>query len=239
MYKFVRSGDIIELYEYRNNMTDDFQLLSAFIPHTKTQSPRFKHRNSVNRAATRIRRLIDCNVGEYGEVTKFVTFTFAEHVWDLKEANRLFSRFTQRLNYRLKTYGYERALYLSVPEFTGRGRVHYHVLYFNIPYISDIKSLFSEVWSYGFVKVIGVKHIKSLPAYLTKYLKKGITDSRLYGKKVYTTSRGLKQPEVLRFESYPQEEFDKYGILHKERDEEYSAGLFGDVHYRRYRGRLL
>ena len=76
-----------------------------------------------NRAKRMVRRLVNANIESF---SKFVTLTFAEDITELKKANYIFKKFKQRLEYQLQID----LKYLCVPEFTKKGRVHYHIIFF-------------------------------------------------------------------------------------------------------------
>lgn len=130
----------------------------------------------------------------------FVTFTFAENITDLKTANYEFTKFIQRLNYFITNDKKNYLKYLVVVEFQKRGAVHYHALFFNMPFIKGIKKKIEEIWAQGFIKYVATTRIKNLPGYLTKYMTKDLSDPRLNGKKSYFVSRGLKKPQLIYYD---------------------------------------
>lgn len=143
----------------------------------------------INRARRDLRRLINANVGMYSGFTpKFVTFTFAENVIDIVYANNEWKKFIKRLKYYLD----KDIKYVVVIEFQERGAIHYHAVFFNIPYIrSDI--LF-KLWGNGFIKINKIDDVDNVGAYVTKYMTKDNHDVRLQGKKSYFCSKGLYKP---------------------------------------------
>jgi len=190
--RLIVSGDIYELYTYARPYFYNWG------PAKKTtaegRSPADKKRDDhVLRARRQIRRLVNANTAS--EVPKFVTFTFAKNIRSLQEANPLFTRFQKEMQRR-----FGRTRYLCVPEFQKRGAVHYHVIYFDLPYIPRIKEEFSKLWSHGWVKVIAVRKIRNVGAYVSKYLQKGLGDRRSVGQKGYFCSRRMIQPEEFRAE---------------------------------------
>lgn len=133
-------------------------------------------------------------MGQYGKefTSKFVTLTFRENVKDLKTANYEFKKFMQRLNYYM--FGTKKAniKYSCVPEFQKRGAVHYHLIFYNLPYLkaNDLES----IWGNGFIKVNKIDNVDNVGAYICKYMTKENTDKRLEGNKCYFNSRGLLKP---------------------------------------------
>jgi len=84
--------------------------------------------------------------------------------------------------------------YAVVIEFQKRGAIHFHVLFFNLPFIDHDK--LSKLWRNGFIKINKIENVKNIGSYVTKYMSKDFDDSRLCGQKSYFTSRGLKKPFI-------------------------------------------
>jgi len=132
------------------------------------------------------------------EYDKFITLTFKENIKDLKQANREYKKFLQRLRYKTR----KDFKYLAVIEFQKRGAVHYHMLS-DLNYIK--KSEFAEIWGNGFVYINRIKHVDDLGAYLISYIggkksKKKDKDrdfELLKRNKSYLRSNNLKKPEWL------------------------------------------
>jgi hypothetical protein len=127
----------------------------------------------------------------------------------LKEANRYFADFRRELVRRSGI----KVKYLAVPEFQKRGAVHYHVVFFNLPFIEQHEKVFekfpelekkkifnfsmSDIWWYGDVKAILLDKAENVSAYISKYMGKSFeieNGNRTYGEKLYFTSRGLFRP---------------------------------------------
>ena len=90
--------------------------------------------------------------------------------------------------------------YSTVIEFQKRGAVHYHCVFYNVPYVPNLLHVLRNIWSHGSVDFSKVRRIKSMGSYLTKYMTKSNDDQRLNGKKSHFSSRGLKKPLVFRDE---------------------------------------
>ena len=194
-YKAVFSGTTMEVYEFGKDVHFGGQLK----PHKRRKRSRYlgiRKPFSISRARLKIRRLIACNSGQHeGFKDKFMTFTFAKNIKNLREANALWSKFIPRL----KKYVGHPLKYVAVVEFqdkTRGGVIHYHAVFFNLPYILNDK--IAEIWSHGFIKINNVRKIHSIGAYVSKYLQKGVVDARLFNEKCYFTSRGLIKPIVVR-----------------------------------------
>ena len=120
----------------------------------------------------------------------FYTITFKENMQDIPTANKEFQKFIQRLNYHVG----HKLKYLSVIEFQKRGAIHYHVVFFNLPFID--KAVIEKKWGHGFTRIETADNVNDCALYIAKYLKKNLIDKRLVGQKSYFTSKGLPRPET-------------------------------------------
>ncbi len=160
---------------------------------------------------------------------KFVTYTFREDVKKLDEANKLFKKGMDRLNYYFTGSGGGRFLeYVAVPELQmekQRYVWHYHVIFFNLPYIPvsgkivdrqiaegtlpptwDKRDTLFYLWGEGSVKVNAVKlsDIHDVAGYVCKYMGKGLNDLYEYAKEMgnlnrkrFLRSTGLIGPKMM------------------------------------------
>lgn len=192
--KCIISGDVIEFYEYERGY-----VVGSECPNPSgrgsdaTQDDKEINRMKVsNRARKTVRRLINANIGQYGVqfTTKFLTLTFADNIIDPKEANYEFKKFIKRMNYEVFNTKQGNLRYVAVIEFTKKGRVHYHLVLFNIPYVKS-KEL-EKIWSNGFIKINKINHVDNVGAYVTKYMTKD--NDKLIGNKSYFSSRNLIKP---------------------------------------------
>lgn len=231
--KAVVSGDIIEFYEYEHGYLKGSSSKGG--RHNKANSEEKKEKNRADvsyRARREVRRLVNANIGRYGDefTTKFVTLTFREHVTDLKQANYEFTKFIKRLNYNIFNTNKSHVKYLVVPEFTKIGRVHYHAIFFNIPYVKA--DLLAAIWGNGFIKINKIDNVDNVGAYVCKYMTKD--NIKIEGMKSYFTSRGLYKPveideekEVEQVASALPEDFLTYSVMF---DNEY----LGNITYKQY-----
>ena len=188
--KFIVSGDILELYEYENDIYTDYDL-SKFRDHpgrcnssiTDEDTKKMNRAKTSNRSARNVRRLVNSNIEEY---SKFVTLTLEEDIRELKDANYIFKKFKQRLEYQLKI----NLKYLCVPEFTKKGRVHFHVIFFNLPFIKN--TTLGMIWGHGFIKINKIDNCDNVGSYVAKYMTK--ENEKLIEQKSYFTSRNLEKP---------------------------------------------
>jgi len=224
--RLVVSGDTYELYSYERpyfyNRPPESRSGAAATANT---SGKGRRADNLSSARARIRRLISANETAYGERLKFVTFTFARNVKDLSEANKLWAEYARKMRER-----HGSLKYLAVVEFQKRGAIHYHVLYFNLPFIYGVKDALAKTWGHGFVKIVTVAHVRNLGAYVSKYLQKDIMDRRLVGEKAFFCSKGLVQPEEFRNEA----SIDKILAecsLSSEVVRDYTSSHFGAIKY--------
>lgn len=218
--KVIRSGHIFEVYEYEVTQWRGVQPVGAG---RRVGECLGTHRGvTVRRAKERVRRLINSNFGAHD---KFVTFTFRDNVTDVAVANALWHRFVHRLRRR-----YPSLVYLAVIEFQKRGAVHYHMLA-RLPYVP--KSLLTQLWANGFVKINDIRHVDNLGAYVTKYMVKDLQDGRLEGRRAYLSSRGLQEPvEVVG--SQAEAVLASLGHINSVLSRSYTGEYTGTVHYAQY-----
>lgn len=184
--ELVEYGKIFELYEFFK-VRITFKEVLRFDYSRKDEGKR--RISSVRRARQAVFRLVEANVREHGDYRPiFFTLTFKENIENLRKANRFFKEFIRKLNRIVPS----RIRYVIVPEFQDRGAIHYHGVFFNLPFI-DIKK-FEKLWGHGFIDIQVSRRIRSTGAYLAKYLTKEYFDERLYGEKAFFCSRGLIRP---------------------------------------------
>lgn len=129
----------------------------------------------------------------------FLTLTFKENIKDTERANREFSKFIQRFNYEITSQKKSYLKYVAVIEFQKRGSIHYHVMFFNLPFIEKIYDKLNKIWPAGYFKINKADNIRDVGFYVAKYMHKDFDDPRLKGHKCYFTSRYLKQPISISF----------------------------------------
>jgi len=224
--RLVICGDTFERYSY------EFPYFFNKPPDPRSDfygSPRLltdkRRRDNLRCARQRLRRIVSTNVSAWGQVPKFVTYTFSRNVTDLSEANRLWNLFSKRFSYEFGSQPY-----LTVVEFQKRGAVHYHTLYFGLPFTQNLKARLSGIWGHGFVHVKGIAHVHNVSHYVTKYLQKDLVDSRLNGRKAFFCSRGLKRPVELRDET-DVALAESSAIMSSKVERVYSSAHFGRIHY--------
>lgn len=156
----------------------------------------------LRRARMRIRDYVNCNAGFHFSSSGrsfrpvFLTLTFSSNIISLSVANPLFTSFVRSLSFELFA---DRSLlrYLAVPEFQSRGAVHYHIVFFNLPFIRDVRGLFGRLWVHGFFHIKAVDRVQNLGRYISKYLSKDFVGRNIRGRKCYFVSAGLLKPVVV------------------------------------------
>lgn len=128
----------------------------------------------------------------------FITLTFEKNIIDLKEANKKFKYFIDKVRRVKKDFSY-----IAIPEFQKRGAIHYHLLT-NID-IDDNTLLYSQennlkykhikYWNEGFTSIeVMTGDVKKIVGYISKYMTKDI-DNRLFGHRRFFYSQNLKMPK--------------------------------------------
>ena len=229
MRKIIKTGSIIELYEYEKTIIGKGG-------HQELKNLEQKERNYQNqniRRRNNVRRLVCANFTN--ENCKFLTLTFVENETDIKKCNLEFKNFIKRLKYQFKLNDLK---YITVIEFQKRGAVHYHVM-LNIPYIPHKK--LEKLWKNGFVFVNKIKNVDNLGAYLVKYMTKDTADKRLQGQKAYFCSRNLNKPLEMTdikysdlFESHWKMIENKIKKCTPVYESTYDTECFGSCHYTQY-----
>ncbi|WP_390527584.1 Rep protein [[Clostridium] hylemonae] len=137
-----------------------------------------------------IARIVDCN---FDDKTKFLTLTFKENIQDITITNKEFKYFIQRLNYYLYQTKVQILKYIATWEKQKRGAIHYHVIFFDFPYLP--KEKLQDLWTYGFIKInrIDVDNKENRGRYLSKYFGKDL-ELKEHKKKAFFKSQNLKLP---------------------------------------------
>ena len=190
-----------------------------------------------------IARIVDCN---FDSNTKFMTLTFKENEQDINITNLEFSKFIKRLNYDLYKQKTQLLKYLAVWEKQKRGAIHYHVIFFDLPFI-NMKNL-QNIWGHGFVKLnkIDVDSQENRGRYVSKYFSKDL-EFKEHKKKAFFKSQNLKKPIVRRINSLQPIDLPETNIIYTK---EYTRNIpdfqspdknfkNSTVHYTKYRKGLI
>jgi len=142
---------------------------------------------AVSRTRYTIYHLIRCNQQPFN---MFVTLTYEENQQDLKQAKQDYKLFIKRLNYEIG----QDTKYICIPERQKRGAVHFHCLFFGLPFrpLSDFKSL----WPHGDARFERSRQLRSIASYVSKYCTKQTFDFPK-GTRILMRSRNLVIPTVI------------------------------------------
>lgn len=236
--KLIISGKFIEHYRYERFIkTGDVNVYRGTgRAGSADEAEKTENRKKVmQRARSLLRRLINSNVAQYMDsegnpyTSKFLTMTYKENIQDIKYSNREFRKFVKRLN---RYVGFN-VKYVSVLEFQKRGAVHYHVVFFNLPYIK--KARLAEIWGHGHVKINKIETVDNVGAYVSKYMGKDLEDKRLLGKKCYFSSRGLKKPEEITDRSTVKVIMNSLsGHMQLKYEKSFNSDYTGEIYYTQY-----
>lgn len=204
--KIIETPTSIEVWEYTEkpvfytiNNTHKKDILNEDNIHEKKEEKtanvydKIKRKQKhYNKMRWEIARIIDCN---FDDNTKFMTLTFKENITDIEYTNKEFNKFIKRLNYKIYKTKKSQLKYLAVWEKQKRGAIHYHIIFFSLPYIKN-KEL-TAIWGHGFVKInkIDVDSKDNRGRYVSKYFSKDI-DIKNYKQKAFFKSQNLKLPEI-------------------------------------------
>lgn len=190
--KIIISGDFIEHYNYEKPIFYNLPPPNNKQSELNTNIQTNRKTYSIYRTKNNIHRLINTNKNNQF-IPKFITYTFAKNIKNIEYANTLWKIYIKKMRYQ-----YGKLQYITVIEFQERGAIHYHTIFFNLPYIKNIKQKIQSLWPYGHTKVKAVTHVKNLGTYLAKYLTKDTFNNNLIKNKAYFTSKNLKKPIQIR-----------------------------------------
>lgn len=197
--KLIISGRVIETYSYEKPPPRNYALgrrnysKRTYRDNASSEyaAPLARNKTSLQRSRSQIIRLINSNPG----LIKFITLTFKDAMTDLGRANYEFNKFAQRLRY----HNNGDLKYIAIPEYQARGAVHYHMLC-NLGHIDDLD--LASLWTNGFIKIKNISDMPRIGLYISKYLKEGSDDPRLFGRRSYLASRNINRPVVHKSSTY-------------------------------------
>lgn len=203
-----QNKDIIDLslekINKKNKINDMFDNLdnNDSLP-TLTDTIQLKN---ITRSKLECQRLAKANMEDW---KSFITLTFEENIIDLKEANKKFRYYIDKIQRLKKDFKY-----LCITEFQKRGAIHYHLLTnleCNSKFIpkQPIKSLYNPssrtwkeleyydlpYWIDGYSSAEPMDNdSKKVVGYISKYMTKDV-DNRLFNRHRYFYSRNLNRPK--------------------------------------------
>ena len=231
--KVIATGSVFEIYEYekmpvlpsqkkKNKKESDDKYCDIEFDNTLTD-----RQNNMHKSRNNFRRLVTAN---FDAGSKFITLTFRDDITDVKEANKEFKKYIQRMRYRYGDFKYA-----NVIQFQDKNRggvVHYHMMS-DLPYIphEDLE----KIWGHGFVGINKIDHVDNVGAYMIRYMAEDMNDTRLMGEKSYSTSKNLDRP--IEFVGDVAEEIIKmYDLEQKETvyNSHYTTEHLGTASYKQY-----
>lgn len=203
--KIILSGNIMEVFHYEKTLFYGFtrpeRIDAPMIEKTEDMKKEILQR-SLSQTKRKLIRVINSNARQWVNSKgrsydpKFVTLTFKENVTELTEANREYTNFLKNFNYHLTKSRNNYLKYICVPEFQKRGAVHFHSIFFNLPWFKN--DALAKIWANGFINIREVSHIPNVGMYMTKYMTKDALDERLQSRKRFFSSRNLYRPIMIR-----------------------------------------
>lgn len=195
--KVILAGGVVEVYEYERPVFKGFIGKGGRKQEADEEGKEKNRKDVLRRARQEVRRIVNANVGAYGEhfTAKFLTLTFGDNVTDLDQAHYEFKKFIQRMNYLIFGTKSGNLRYTAVVQFQERGAVHYHVIIYNIPFTRV--EVIQQIWGNGWVWINKIDDVDNVGAYVCRYMTKEVDDERLRGRKCYFNSRGLVRPVVI------------------------------------------
>lgn len=213
-FKVIRSGDVLEVYEYEkppvlpDSKYNEYEMITLglkgdFIYENwlEVRKDRVLERRlqTVRDARNMARRLALMN---FGNGDTFMTLTFAENIRDIDYADNEFKKFMERLRYRSK----QSIKYIAVREFQKRGAIHYHLICdYRLNPLADEEQIKEheryvgeKIWKHGYVDLKIIYGVDNVGAYLIKYMTKNVAVELFQGRKLYLCSKGLNRPKEYR-----------------------------------------
>ncbi len=233
--KTISYGDYIEIYEYEFKPREHSRIRDEKDGEVSEEIKFGKREDNILQTKRNFRRLVLANFSE--EKPLLINITYKENMTDIVIAYKHYRSFVQALRYK---YGKE-FKYIAVPEFQKRGAVHFHALFWGLPYEvyseeRQKRTIFHLWGDKGFVDVVQTDGNDKLSSYLSKYMAKAFSDRRLKNQKAYVSSRNILRPVI---ESNPMllaVLFEKVGPDDKPvHDKEYETRYLGKCRYRLFK----
>jgi len=185
--KVIQYADITEIYEYEKNVYPPRKKPTR--RKNKTPLRRFRSQRSVVRSRNGFYRLCAHN-NHLNEHISFLTLTFAEDQ-TYKQANRYASHFYTRIRNHFKALSLS---YISVPEYTKKGRIHLHMLLYGLPPEEVQKERttrnLQRQFRQGYLDIRYASYrSKGIAGYMAKYMGKALGDSESQVFRGYSSSR--------------------------------------------------
>ena len=238
--KVVECGEYVQVYYYENSKVihqkkdnNDLELTKLKINNIFNEKNEIKENSNFDlkenkveikniiRSKLTCQRIAKANANKW---KSFITLTFEENISNIKEANKKFRYYIDKVRRLKKDF-----CYIAIPEFQERGAVHYHILT-NLECNSDLipkmpkKRLYNpntkrykeleyydlKYWNEGFSSAeLMTGDVKKIVGYISKYMTKDI-DNRLFGHRRFFCSQNLKMPMDNYIDINNEKEFEFY-----------------------------
>jgi len=200
--KIVQYGNVTEVYEYEKNISHHrrHHLSSVLRARAKKLREEKKRRGwyersraSINRSRNNFFRLCHHN-NSIAKSIHFFTLTFAYDA-TFKTASRHVARFMERIK---KNFGEISLSYISVPELQKSGRLHFHLLVYNLSpeetrFERKTRNL-QRLFERGYVDVVlATDSSPYIAGYMSKYMGKALGDFKNETRRGYNTSRNIEK----------------------------------------------
>ena len=216
--KIVQYGNVVEIYDYEKDLKKKggvdalraYRLMHPKERNTKNTSPTLakkrqdqiriqskakgvytRSKRSVKRSKDNFFRLCHHN-NCLAQSIHFITLTFA---YDLtyKKASRYVSEFFRRVQ---TTFPEISLSYISVPELTKKGRLHFHLLVYGLPPETAERERetrnFQRQFRRGYVDIsLATYTSEGIAGYMAKYMAKAIADTKVETTRGYNCSRNI------------------------------------------------
>jgi len=200
-------NNVLKVYHVKNVYyglycdTYDYRTIKTTHRNTRTTTKKigeFKKADyAIIRAREKLFRIVEANKLPVRRSTKknkqinsiFFTLTTSDQLHDYKESNKKIKGFIKRLN----LYCGFKIKYLIVPELHKSNAIHYHGIFFNLPYI-PVQHFSKLLWTHGSVDLSFPRKIRSISAYISKYLTEDFQRVTPKYTKAYFGSRDLILP---------------------------------------------
>jgi len=186
--KTVRNGDRVEMYVYKKcPMSFPYRRQGPKKPRGFFGFRREDHLKAMRRRFVRMCwRVFDNQKTN----PALLTLTFSNHITSVPMAYMRFKEGMRRIKFE-----YPNLEYIAVPEFTKKGRVHFHLIVWGIPewHVASERDYrrIATMWGLGFIDIVPTNGSKKLISYVSKYFVKASADPRLVNQKAYTRSRSM------------------------------------------------
>jgi len=198
--RIVQYGDVIELYQYEKNRSDNKPRWVSAIAKKRARNIReiakksgtYKRTNrSIIRARNNFFKLCHHN-NCLATTVHFITLTFAYDL-TLKASSRHVAKFMENVK---RHYPEIPISYISVSERTKAGRYHFHLLVYDLP--SETAQLerktrnFQRLFQRGYVDIsLATYNSMGIAGYMAKYMAKALGESKNEAIRGYSCSRNI------------------------------------------------